>query len=163
VVPCRRILPDVASLKALTEGAGAPPPWRERFGVLNGSTERRRRIMLPELLIKFILGGLIVSVFAVIGEAWKPKTFSGLFGAAPSVAITTLAMTYDTGGSGEVGVLARSMVIGAIALYAYAATCVTGIRHNRWPVWLPATAAWLVWFAVAFGGWAAAEVAGRLQ
>lgn len=42
--------------------------------------------MLRELLIKFVLGGLSVSVFAVIGEVWKPKTFSGIFGAVPSVA-----------------------------------------------------------------------------
>jgi hypothetical protein len=79
------------------------------------------------------------------------------------VAIATLALTYNRQGSSEVAVLARSMVVGALALWAYAATCVTGVRRTRGPVWLPATAAWLVWFAVAFGGWAAAEAIGALQ
>jgi hypothetical protein len=36
------------------------------------------------LLIRFVLGGLIVSAFAVVSEMFKPKTFAGLFGAAPS-------------------------------------------------------------------------------
>jgi len=32
-----------------------------------------------------------VSAFAVIGDLFKPKSFGGLFGAAPSVALATLA------------------------------------------------------------------------
>ncbi|HEX3696890.1 MAG TPA: DUF3147 family protein [Polyangia bacterium] len=119
--------------------------------------------MLRELLIKFLVGGFIVSAFAVIGEIWTPKTFSGIFGAAPSVAIATLALTYNRQGRGEVAVLARSMVIGALALWAYAALCVTGVRRTRWPVWLSATAAWLGWFAIAFGGWAATKAVRALQ
>ena len=42
---------------------------------------------------RFIVGGLIVSLFAVIGDVLRPKGFAGLFGAAPSVALATLALT----------------------------------------------------------------------
>ena len=41
--------------------------------------------MLPELAIRFVLGGLIVSAFAVIGDILHPKSFAGIFGAAPIV------------------------------------------------------------------------------
>ena len=46
--------------------------------------------MLSELLIRFLIGGLIVSVFAVSGDILRPKTFAGIFGAAPSVALASL-------------------------------------------------------------------------
>jgi len=44
-----------------------------------------------QLAFRFIVGGLLVSFFAVIGDGLKPKSFAGLFGAAPSVALATLA------------------------------------------------------------------------
>jgi hypothetical protein len=34
------------------------------------------------LLYRFLIGGLFVSFFAVLGDSLKPKTFAGLFGAA---------------------------------------------------------------------------------
>ncbi len=43
-----------------------------------------------EILVRFIAGGIIISVFALIGDVLKPKSFAGLFGAAPSVALVTL-------------------------------------------------------------------------
>ena len=46
---------------------------------------------MSQILIRFIIGGMIVSAFAIIGDVLKPKTFAGLFGAAPSVALATLA------------------------------------------------------------------------
>jgi hypothetical protein len=39
-----------------------------------------------QLLVRFLLGGLIVSIFATLGDALRPKGFAGLFGAAPSIA-----------------------------------------------------------------------------
>ncbi len=43
-----------------------------------------------ELLSRFLVGGLFVSLFAVLGDSFKPKTFAGLFGAAPSIALAGL-------------------------------------------------------------------------
>ena len=36
-----------------------------------------------QFIIRFFVGGLIVSFFAVLGDTLKPKSFAGLFGAAP--------------------------------------------------------------------------------
>ena len=41
---------------------------------------------MGEIILRFILGGAIVSAFAAMGDMLKPKSFAGLFGAAPSVA-----------------------------------------------------------------------------
>jgi hypothetical protein len=34
-----------------------------------------------QLIFRFIVGGILVSLFAAIGDALKPKSFAGLFGA----------------------------------------------------------------------------------
>ena len=48
---------------------------------------------MDDVLIRFIIGGLFVCAFAVLGDSLKPKSFAGLFGAAPSVALATLLLT----------------------------------------------------------------------
>ena len=48
---------------------------------------------MGELIYRFIIGGIVVSLFAIIGDVLKPKSFAGLFGAAPSVALATLSLT----------------------------------------------------------------------
>jgi hypothetical protein len=42
--------------------------------------------------VRFIAGGPIVSVFAILGDVLRPKSFAGLFSAAPSVALVTLTL-----------------------------------------------------------------------
>jgi len=49
--------------------------------------------MISELLLRFAIGGIVVSLFAMLGGALKPKSFAGLLGAAPSVALATLSLT----------------------------------------------------------------------
>ncbi len=39
---------------------------------------------MEEYLIRFFAGGLMVSAFAAVGDVLRPKSFAGLFGAAPS-------------------------------------------------------------------------------
>jgi hypothetical protein len=68
-------------------------------------------------LTRFLLGGLIVSAFAVIGDVLRPKGFAGLFGAAPSVALATLTLTLLTEGKQYAALEARSMIAGALAFY----------------------------------------------
>jgi hypothetical protein len=48
--------------------------------------------MLTQILIRVIVGGIIVSIFAVLSDTLKPKSFAGLFGAAPSVALATIVL-----------------------------------------------------------------------
>ncbi len=47
---------------------------------------------MAQYLFRFLVGGAIVSVFACLGDVLKPKSFAGLFGAAPSVALATLGL-----------------------------------------------------------------------
>jgi len=48
---------------------------------------------MSQTLIRFLVGGAVLSAFAIIGELLKPKSFAGLFGAEPSVALATLGLT----------------------------------------------------------------------
>jgi hypothetical protein len=75
---------------------------------------------MSQILIRFIIGGMIVSAFAIIGDVLKPKSFAGLFGAAPSVAMATLALTVVSDGASYAAIEARSMMAGAIAFFIYA-------------------------------------------
>lgn len=51
-----------------------------------------------DLLYRFLIGGAIVSLFALLGEVLRPKGFAGLLGAAPSVALATLPLTLTAEG-----------------------------------------------------------------
>jgi uncharacterized protein DUF3147 len=52
---------------------------------------------MTEYLVRFIAGGLAVSAFALLVDVLRPKSFAGLFGAAPSVALATLAIAIVRG------------------------------------------------------------------
>jgi hypothetical protein len=73
-----------------------------------------------ELVTRFVIGGAIVSVFAVIAKVCRPKSFAGLFGAAPSVALTTIGISIVQHGKHYASTEARSMVFGAMAFLVYA-------------------------------------------
>ncbi len=77
--------------------------------------------MLAPFLLRFALGGVIVCPFSVVGEIFKPKTFFGMFGAAPSVALGSLALAYAEHPAQYTAVEARSMLIGATARFVYCA------------------------------------------
>ena len=42
---------------------------------------------MTEYAVRFLVGGALVSAFAMLGDILRPKSFAGLFGAAPSVAL----------------------------------------------------------------------------
>jgi galactitol-specific phosphotransferase system IIC component len=42
---------------------------------------------------KFLAGGTLVVLFAIVSEALEPKRFAGLFSAAPSVLLASLIVT----------------------------------------------------------------------
>jgi hypothetical protein len=119
--------------------------------------------VLGDLLVRFALGGAIVSAFAAVGEVFEPKTFSGLFGAAPSVAIASLSLAFARQGPSYAAVEARSMIAGAVALFAYSGASVLTTRRRSLPVWLGAVAALLAWVAVAAALWALGALAGVLS
>ncbi|MGC1597947.1 MAG: hypothetical protein WA774_21525, partial [Candidatus Acidiferrales bacterium] len=83
----------------------------------------------------------------------KPKSFAGLFGASPSVALATLGLTIFAEGNRHAAVEARSMIIGAAAFFAYAWITIRLIVKQEWHA-APATiSALAVWLAAAIGGW----------
>jgi uncharacterized membrane protein (GlpM family) len=106
-----------------------------------------------ELIFRFIVGGVVVSFFAVIGDVLKPKSFAGLFAAAPSVALATLGLTIMADGKLYAALEARSMIAGACAFFVYAWCCMCAMTKHGVRA-TPATIAGLaVWLACALGGW----------
>src|ERR1051325_4680047 len=109
--------------------------------------------MLSELLIRFALGGLIVSIFAVLGDIFRPKSFAGIFDAAPSVALATLTLTVVKEDGDYAALEARSMLLGAIALGAYSQLCALLLLPPNVSTLPSALIALPLWFAVAFALW----------
>ena len=108
---------------------------------------------MGEIAIRFIIGGLFVTAFALIGDVLKPKSFAGIFGAAPSVALATLGLTIAKDGKNYAALEARSMIAGAAALLVYC-LLVTWLLQRKQMRALAATASTLLaWFVVAFAGW----------
>jgi hypothetical protein len=112
--------------------------------------------MMGELVARFLIGGAFVSLFALLGDVCEPKTFGGLFGAAPSVALATLALSIHAHGAGYGGVEARSMAIGAVALGIYAAAVGRSLHRRKTHVAVTVFVGLLVWFGVTAAGWAVA-------
>ena len=108
---------------------------------------------MSEILIRFCLGGLIVSAFALISDLLKPKTFAGLFGAAPSVALASLGLTMLREGSTTASIEARSMIIGAVALFIYAFAASHIVLRLRAPALAISLSFLLLWLAAAVGLW----------
>jgi hypothetical protein len=88
---------------------------------------------MSQLVIRFLVGGAIVSAFALLGDLLHPKGFAGLFAAAPSVALATLTLTVAGEGPRFAALEARSMIAGEVAFVAYAVACTycLGVRHTR--------------------------------
>jgi cbb3-type cytochrome oxidase subunit 1 len=104
-----------------------------------------------ETLLRVLAGGMAVSAFALAGDLLEPKTFAGLFGAAPSVALATLILTISKDGREYASLEARSMILGAIAFFIYAVIVSRFLLRRKWPT-LPVTSLSItIWFLGAFG------------
>jgi hypothetical protein len=102
-----------------------------------------------DFAIRFLAGGLVVSLFAVLGDVLRPKSFAGLFGAAPSVALATLSLAFWKEGAGYVSVEARSMILGAIALSIYCVIVCQLLMRWRCSALLATSLASIGWLMVA--------------
>jgi hypothetical protein len=109
---------------------------------------------MGELLARFFVGGTLVAVFSVMGDIFTPKSFAGLFAAAPSVALATMLLTLHKQGAGYVAVEARSMVAGALAFTAYASAVSLILHRRRANPTAVAVAALALWAGLAAAGWA---------
>jgi hypothetical protein len=106
---------------------------------------------MTEYMVRFIVGGLLVSLFAIIGDVVRPKSFAGLFGAAPSVALATLGIAWGQHGSHYAGVQASSMVLGGIALLCYSVAVCQILMRTRAGVLKATLASLPLWLIVALG------------
>ena len=104
-----------------------------------------------EYVARFLIGGLAVSVFAILGDMLRPKSFAGLFGAAPSVALATLGIALVQHDAHYAAAQGRAMIWGAAALLLYSIVVCQLLMRFHWNA-LPATlVALIAWLFVAFG------------
>ena len=108
---------------------------------------------LTQLAIRFIAGGAIVSAFSLLSDLFKPKSFAGLFGAAPSVALASIVLIVCTQNAETAAIEARSMLIGAVALLVYASVLSYGLLRSKFKAPAGSMITLLVWLAVALGLW----------
>jgi len=108
---------------------------------------------LADIVTRFVLGGLIVSLFALAGDLLKPKSFAGLFGAAPSVALASLGLTIARQGRVYAGMECRSMLLGAVALGIYSSLVTWLLMRRRAGPLRAALLSMIAWFSVALGLW----------
>lgn len=108
---------------------------------------------MVDIALRFLIGGAVVCAFALIGDIFKPKSFAGLFGAAPSVALATLGLTVVKHGHNYAASEARSMVAGAVAFFVYASVA-SWLMMRRDLKALRVTLGLLpLWFLIAMGLW----------
>ena len=133
--------------------------WRLRPHVVYGGhliSEGGKKFQgehLGDLAIRFIIGGLFVTAFAVTGDLVKPKSFAGIFGAAPSVALATLGLTIAKNGKPYAALEARSMLAGAAAMLVYCVLVFWLLRRRHRHALAATSSAILAWFMIAFGTW----------
>ena len=108
---------------------------------------------MEELISRFLIGGVIVSLFALLGDVFRPKSFAGLFGAAPSIALATIGLTIAQDGKSYAALEARSMILGAISFLIYSIV-VSRVLARYKPSTLLVTIALLpVWLGTSLGLW----------
>jgi hypothetical protein len=104
------------------------------------------------LAIKALVGGTVVVLFSAIGELLRPRGLAGIFAAAPSVALASLAVTVLATGPSSAANQVTAMVAGAAALGVYCLVGAESVRRFGAP--RGAVTAMLAWIAVAIGLWA---------
>jgi hypothetical protein len=109
--------------------------------------------MLKQMLLRFLVGGAVVTAFSALGDTLKPKSFAGLFGAAPSVALATLGLTIATEGTAYAAIEARSMIAGAVGMFAYTLLVSRVIVKYKLPALIVSASLMSVWLATSFGIW----------
>jgi uncharacterized membrane protein (GlpM family) len=95
------------------------------------------------LALRGVCGGLLVVVFALVAEVLKPKMFSGLFSAAPSIAIASLLITSSAQKPKVAAMDATGMAAGAFGMVA--CTLVAAYCVGRLGAIAGTALAWLAW------------------
>jgi len=104
-----------------------------------------------EYVARFLIGGLAVSAFAIIGDMLRPKSFAGLFSAAPSIALATLAIAIFKHGASYAVIQTEAMVLGAVAFVVYSIVVRQLLMRLHWSALRATFVATAVWLATALG------------
>ncbi len=109
---------------------------------------------MNDAVARFLIGGLVVSAFATLGGLFKPTSFAGLFGAAPSVALATLGLTISKNGGWYASLECRSMIAGAACCSRFYSILVSQfLKRFRISALRATLSAMPLWFVTAFGLW----------
>jgi hypothetical protein len=103
-----------------------------------------------EYVVRFFVGGLVVSLFSMLGDMLRPKSFAGLLGAAPSVALATLGIAVYSHGAAYAAAEAIAMLAGAIALGAYSVIVCHLLVRSGLRAMTATAIAFPVWLIIAF-------------
>jgi Protein of unknown function (DUF3147) len=103
------------------------------------------------VFIRFLVGGLVVSLFSTLGDVLRPKSFAGLFGAAPSIALATIGLTTRQNGSAYAALECRSMMLGAVGFFAYVLLASWVLRRYKPAALIACLTLLPAWFVVSLG------------
>lgn len=106
---------------------------------------------LTTLALKGLAGGVLVLVFAVIGEVVRPRSRAGIMSGAPAVASAGLAMTVLTAGVATAWDQSLAIICGAAGLVVWCLVAVDTVK--RFGGLKGSLLATPVWFAVSFSLW----------
>jgi hypothetical protein len=109
--------------------------------------------VLLEIVYRFLVGGTIVSAFSIAGGLFRQRSFAGLFGAAPSVALATVSLTLLHEGRHYASIEARSMIAGAAGFFVYASVVTLILARYRTKTLLTTSACLLLWLGTSLGLW----------
>src|SRR3954447_26165640 len=131
------------------QGIGAA----ERPGLWDqwAAVETLEEEQMTEYVVRFLVGGAVVSAFAMLGDMLRPKSFAGLFGAAPSVALATLGIAVYQHGAGYAAVQTQAMMAGAIALAVYSVVVCHLLVRAKVRAVTATLLSLVVWLIAAFG------------
>jgi uncharacterized membrane protein (GlpM family) len=108
-------------------------------------------VVVP-LVFKALAGACFVTLFALIAETISPKQLSGVFGAAPSVALASLVVTLVTAGTSTAEAATFGMIGGSIAMIGYWAVVARAVDDHG--ALVASVASWVVWLVIALAAYA---------
>jgi hypothetical protein len=100
---------------------------------------------------KFLAGGALVVLFAVISEMLQPKRFAGIFAAAPSILLASLIVTILFKGTAPASLSAFGAIAGATGLVACALAAIWTV--NRWKGLAGSVIALIPWAVVSLAAY----------
>jgi hypothetical protein len=115
---------------------------------------------MTEYLVRFLIAGAAVSIFAILGDILRPKSFAELFGAAPSVALASLGLAVFHHGGSYASVQGRTMACGAVALLCYSFLVCQLLMRARWHALTATLVCAIAWLIIALAlGFATGQLA----